>query len=503
MSLARCASRSLVARSRWRRPWPLVVRGLLRGGRRRSCASQVDDTLRATREVIAAEPPEVVRSGDALVLRLAAARPAGARRLLQVVDARRRRSASRRARVELPASTTRPRRSRAGERQADALRRRRRRAPTSACSPSRSATGFALQLARPLEEVDDALDRLRPLLVLGVAGRCRGRGAARALVARRGAAPGPPPHASGRRSRGRDPGPRPPHRRRRPGRARPPRGRASTRCWPRWRTRQQRPAPAGRRRLPRAAHAADQPAHQHRGAARASASCRPSEREQMLRDVVGAARGAERPGRRAWSSSPPTPPRRLETTAPCGWTSSRRRRSPRPRRLAADVPLRPSSSRPPWTASPAPRARHRQPAGQRREVEPAGAPRSTCAWPRGDRGARPRARHRRRRPAARVRPLLPRAVGARPAGLRPRALRSCGRSSRPARRHRDRGAAARGRHARPPAVPRGADRPRSHRVGRLTPLTQLCIGPSGRQRRERFHGTRPVRPAVPPRSQPS
>ena len=138
----------------------------------------------------------------------------------------------------------------------------------------------ALQLARPLNGVDHVLSSLRLILAVLLAGRHRAGRRARSLrrppragPARRGGRGRPahlgdrrphPPHPGARRRRGRPAGhPLQPD-------ARPAGGLAR-----RARRVGAGPAPAGGRRLARAAHAGDQPAHQHRGAAGRAASSSP------------------------------------------------------------------------------------------------------------------------------------------------------------------------------------------------------------------------------------
>ena len=170
-----------------------------------------------------------------------------------------------------------------------------------------------------------------------------------------------------------------------------------------------RPAPARRRRLARAAHAADGDPGEHRAArARAAAAARPSAprccasaRGQLedLTVLVGDLVDLARPGRARGR-------RRPRTCASTSWSARpwSARGATRPRWRSRSPPSRVRGRQPR-----AARARGRQPAGQRGEVEPAGrAGRGDGRRRRGDR-PRPRPRHRGGRPAARLRPLLPRA----------------------------------------------------------------------------------------------
>ena len=189
-----------------------------------------------------------------------------------------------------------------------------------------------------------------------------------------------------------------------------------------------RAAPARRRRLARAAHAAHQPAHQHRGAG-AGRPLPPEDRERLLADVlaqldeltvlvtdlVDLARGDEHAsvaedvrldmlvGEAVERARRHALDRRFETTSSPASSGACRRGSTG--RSATCSTTRPSGARP-----------------------EAG---SSCASPDGEvQRARPRARHLGGRPAVRLRPLLPRPRRARPAGLGPRAWRSCVRSPR-------------------------------------------------------------------------
>ena len=152
-------------------------------------------------------------------------------------------------------------------------------------SPSRIVRRrCALQVARPLDEVDSALARLRlccSLVALGGVGS-PSRSASSSPARRshrcapdRGGRAGAETRtcASGSRSSGSD-------------ELEPARGDASTRCSRRSRASRERAAPARRGRLARAAHAADEPADEHRGARAATATLPAEERERLLADVV-------------------------------------------------------------------------------------------------------------------------------------------------------------------------------------------------------------------------
>ena len=204
--------------------------------------------------------------------------------------------------------------------------------------------------------------------------------------------------------------------------------------------------PARRRRVARAAHAADEPAHEHRGARAATARCRPASASGCSRDVVeqlgemttlivradrARARRASisaSPRTCASTSSPPRPSSGRGATGP-GVEFKTDLEESLVLRRAGDA--RPGG---------------RQPARQRGQVEPARRRgRDRRARRRGHR-PRPRPRDRRGGPAVRLRPLLP-------CELRPRAPRLGARPrDRPpgragARRHRRRGARRGRRHA--------------------------------------------------------
>ena len=206
----------------------------------------------------------------------------------------------------------------------------------------------------------------------------------------------------------------------------PPRRDASTRCSPRWRSRA-RAAPARRRRVARAADAADEPAHEHRGArarrgaagrrARAAAARR---RSSSWRDD-----GARSP---SWSSSRAAtrrPPSRrtsgsTSSTAEAVERARRNRPGCRVQARARGVVVRgvpPTIER--AVANLLDNAAKWSPPGGEVEVRVRDGEVD---------GARPRARDRPRRPAVRLRPLLPGAGGARACPARGSASRSCGRS---------------------------------------------------------------------------
>ena len=160
------------------------------------------------------------------------------------------------------------------------------RTSTSACTRVQLADGLALEAFRPLDEVDHTLHRHRPLPALHRAGRDRDRG--RAGAARR------PARRFGRWAsltsvaeevtETRDLSRRiqaPLPRRARPARVGVRRDARGARLVA------EGAAPARRRRLPRAAHAARQPAHEHRGARRRQGAARADERKQLLADVIG------------------------------------------------------------------------------------------------------------------------------------------------------------------------------------------------------------------------
>ena len=124
--------------------------------------------------------------------------------------------------------------------------------------------GLALQIARPLEEVDAALDRIRVLLFLIAAVGIALAAALGLIVVEGRARTGPAPDQDGRGGVG-DARPLAPDRRIRHRRALAARGDVQHDAR-RARGLGAGAAPARLRRVARAAHAADQPAHEHRGA---------------------------------------------------------------------------------------------------------------------------------------------------------------------------------------------------------------------------------------------
>ena len=306
---------------------------------------------------------------------------------------------------------------------------RRRRAPARHHRPDRGPG--AVQLGRSLESVDSTLGRLRIVLVLLVAAGIAFAAAlgppvrapgdpARSQSSPRGRAHRAPPATSAGAS------PRPA--RTRSGRM----ARASTPCSTALRRSQARPAPAGGRRLARAAHPGDRPAHQHRGPARRRRA-EEGERRALLRDMVeqseelsalvadliDLARGDERRaagrGRAHWTrssreavgASPPARPRvRFATTLERGGRGAPERLGPR----------------------------GRQPARQRRQVQPAGRGRRgrRCATARC--GPRPRAGPRPEDELAHVFDRFYRGAGRGRCPARAWAWPSCGRSPRPTAR---------------------------------------------------------------------
>ena len=159
-----------------------------------------------------------------------------------------------------------------------------------------------------------------------------------------------------------------------------------------------RAAAARRRRLARAAHAADEPAHEHRGARAASGRFRRSERERLLGDVVeqlgemttliaelielARARAARRASPRTSGStcSPPTPSSARGGTGPRSPSrpTSRSRWSTAPRRRSSARSRTCSTTRPSG-ARRAARSRSASTAARSRCATTArGSPRRTC-----------------------------------------------------------------------------------------------------------------------------
>ena len=298
------------------------------------------------------------------------------------------------------------------------------------------STGDAVQAVRPLEEVDRTLRDLAFALVLVSLG-----GVALAvwlglLVARAALTPVKQlTDAAEHVARTRDlsaPDPRRPHRR-----AQPP-GRELQHDAGGARRSGALATPARRRRLARAAHSAHQPAHEHRGAvvgraARGGPRAAAAGRRRPARRADGAGHrpGRPRARRRAGAGAEDV---RLDMLVEDAVERARRHAPDKVFFTELEPSLVAGRARPP-------RPGRDEPARQRREVEPGRRPdRGPRARRRGQR-ARPRARHRRRRPAIRLRPLLPRAGGARPAGLGPRP-RDRAPGGRVARRRGDRRARA-------------------------------------------------------------
>ena len=182
-----------------------------------------------------------------------------------------------------------------------------------------------------------------------------------------------------------------------------------------------RPAPARRRRLARAAHAADLAAHQPRGArARRRAGGRRPRAAQIR--PGGAARGADgarrrprraRPRRRAGGARERGPPAR-----PAGRGRGRACATARAERALRDPARARARAGRPGAAGP--RGQRTCSTTRRSSARRARSSTSGSQRRRADR-ARPRARDRGRRPRAGLRPLLPRRRRARAAGLRARA----------------------------------------------------------------------------------
>ena len=185
-----------------------------------------------------------------------------------------------------------------------------------------------------------------------------------------------------------------------------------------------RAAPARRRRLARAAHAADEPAHEHRGAgARGRRAAGRASATRLLRDVVaqleeltalvGDLVELARDERAASRSCEDV---RLDRAGRGGGRARGAALRPRPRvrRASCEPTLVRRRRRRGWSA-PSPTCSTTRRSGARR------ARRSRCALRDGELTVRDHGPgHRRRGPAARVRPLLPRAARRAAARLRPR-----------------------------------------------------------------------------------
>ena len=297
-----------------------------------------------------------------------------------------------------------------------------------ACSPRPAATRLAVQLARPLDRGRPHARALRRILVAGRAWRDRARGALGLVVARAALAPVAAAHR-GDRARRRDRGT---CRAASTSRGDDELGRLAasfnTMLAALERVRA-RAAPTRRRRLARAAHAAHEPADEHRGAARDETLPR-GERERLLARRDRADRGADRPhhrpGRARARDEPDAPSAedvRLDRSSRGGRAraAAPARRDLRDRRssraLVRGVPDRLDRAIANLLDNAASGAR------------PAARSRSRSADGEVTR-ARPRPRDRRRRPAARLRPLLPRAARRAACPARGSASRSSGRSPR-------------------------------------------------------------------------
>ena len=206
-------------------------------------------------------------------------------------------------------------------------------------------------------------------------------------------------------------------------------------------------APARRRRLARAAHAGDEPAHEHRGARagrRAAAGRARAPDRRRRRAARGALRADQRPDR----ARPRGRAHRARARTSASTSSSPRRSSARActrPQARFEAELEPTLvSGVPVAAGP----RRQQPARQRGQVRRhRRADRGPPARRRA-RGPRPRSRDRRRRPAPRLRPLLPRRALARAARAAASASRSSVRSPSCTRARSARGARAGRRHGR-------------------------------------------------------
>ena len=236
--------------------------------------------------------------------------------------------------------------------------------------------GTAIQVARPLGEVDSLLDRLRAVLLRG---ERRGRGdGGPPRVGHLGprAAPGDALHGADRgHRRGRGP-------------AAPARRRGGRRAGPAGRLLQHHPgrapalrgvaAPARGRRVARAAHPPRQPAHERRGAAarRRAVGLRPRRSAERPGDPD---RRAHEPRRgRGRHRAPGRARRRSPGGAPGPARGGRPRPGPPARapRRADAAPGALGGERIPRAAG----AAGGQPRGQRRQVEPPGRRRRGDAW---------------------------------------------------------------------------------------------------------------------------
>ena len=189
-------------------------------------------------------------------------------------------------------------------------------------------------------------------------------------------------------------------------------------------------APARRRRVARAAHAADEPAHEHRGARAAPSELPPGERERLLADVV------EQLGEMTTLVADLIELARGEQHAPsprtCASTARRRGAVERARRNRPGVAFETELER----VARARRARAldravAQPARQRGQVEPARR-RVEVSVRDGEVTVRDHGPGiADGGPAVRLRPLLPRAPRRAGCPARGSASRSCARSRRP------------------------------------------------------------------------
>ena len=397
----------------------LVMRGELRG--------QVDDALCSQGGLGCARRAARQRAGDRADASSCPAPPpraGGSAPYVQVLDAD---GEVVRPAAEGAAAASRSPRATARSRPATAKRAStptaRSTATTCACSTVPTPGGGAVQLGRASRR---RLDAVAPALVLLAAlrGRHRAGRGARAAVRAPGHAAGHRPHRGGRAHR-RHRGPRraasTPRRRR---------GRAAGARFNTMLDTLERlgrgPAPARGRRLARAAHAGDEPAHERRGAAGAATTAASARgglledvREQTeelsgadhRRDRARARRGAAvaAPRTSGSTSSSPTPPARVARRHP----DARFERDLEPS-VVEGLPDRLD-------------ARDRQPARQRRQVRPAGRRVEVTVARRRGRGPRPRPG--RRRPTRRSSSTASTAATARAARRAPAsAWRSCARS---------------------------------------------------------------------------
>ena len=300
-------------------------------------------------------------------------------------------------------------------------------ASTCACSRAAWAAAGAIQVARPLDEVDRQLDRILLLLLfVGAAGVALGAGLG-AIVARTALAP---IASFTRRTEELAADPDPSERMEVTGRDELTR---LARSFNSTLDALERSVEAQRHLVADASHELRTPIASLRAniqtlqeadrlpAARARVAAGGHRRGAGRADRPGGRHrgaGARDQAGRAGRRRAPRPDRRGGRGARAG---ARRRPGRLPRGRRADGGARRAPAHP---------ARGGEPGRQRGQVEPARRPRGAGADRRRAERARPRARLRRRRPAARVRALLPRRGRARPAGLRAWASRSCARRPR-------------------------------------------------------------------------